>query len=161
MPSQRLEKSRITAAATTGPAKGPRPASSTPATVARSPDHRASSRASRRQRGLGTGRSLAAGGDGSRPLLQTGGLALLLPQVEELRATHLLLLRRDDGDARERRRVQRERALDADALGDLPHRERLPHPRTADVGDEAAELLLPLLVTLDHAHHDLDGESRS
>jgi hypothetical protein len=38
---------------------------------------------------------------------------------------------------------------------------RLPHSRAADVGDEAAELLLPLLVPLDHAHHDLDRETGS
>src|SRR5947207_221763 len=89
--------------------------------------------ASRRQRGPGTTVSAAGRGDGDGPLLQPRRLALLLAQVEELRAPHLLLLGRDDGDARERRRVQWERALDADALGDLAHRERLAHPRAADV----------------------------
>src|SRR5262249_16927814 len=49
----------------------------------------------------------------------------------------------------------------ADTLRDLPDRERLPHAGTADVRDQAAELLLALLVALDHAHHDLDREAGS
>src|ERR1051326_6354706 len=41
------------------------------------------------------------------------------------------------------------------------HGEGLAHAGTAHVRDETAELLLALLVTLDHAHHDLDRVTRS
>ncbi len=60
-PFQPVRLESTTAAATTGPASGPRPASSTPTTVAASPAMRASARARRRQ--ASTAYSLAAGSE--------------------------------------------------------------------------------------------------
>src|SRR5690242_17029284 len=140
-----------TAAATTGPASGPRPTSSTPASVRPSPTSRASARARRRQ----ASRMATASFSGGLLLGQTRRLALLAPQIEQLRAAHLRML--EHLDVGDRRAVDRERALHAHAFADLAHRERLLESRAAHVDDVAAELLLPLFVAFDDTHRHLDG----
>ena len=61
------------------------------------------------------------------PLLETGGLALELPQVVELRATHSVAL--DDIDLLDDRRVQWEDALDALSETHLADGDRLTNAR--------------------------------
>src|SRR5262245_46561321 len=117
--------SRITAAATTGPARGPRPASSTPATRLMPLRHAARSK---RYGATVTVLLLAllacARYLGQALLLQACGLAGQLAQVVQLRPTHHRPLQQlDPLDAG---RMQRERALDPHAVRDAPHRERGP-----------------------------------
>src|SRR5437667_2605090 len=58
-------------------------------------------------------------------------------------------------DLGDRRAVHRERSFHADALAELADRERFPHAAAAHVDHLAAELLLALLVALDHPHRHL------
>ena len=60
-------------------------------------------------------------------------------------------------DLGDRRAVHRERSFHADALADLADRERFPHAAAAHVDHLAAELLLALLVALDHPHRHFHG----
>src|SRR5439155_22144546 len=118
----RRSGSMTTAAATTGPASGPRPASSTPATRT-TPARQA--RASYRY-GADGGVTTAAGsrlrlGDGGRDLgdalfPQAGGLAGELAQVVELRAADATVSH--DVDPLDAWGVQGEGPLDAHAVGD-------------------------------------------
>src|SRR5579864_2422116 len=86
------------------------------------------------------------------PLLDAGRLAAQRAQVVELGAPHLAAP--DHLDAAERRRVQREDALDADAARDLPHGEGLASAAAAPADDHALEDLDAFLVTLDDPHVD-------
>src|SRR5207247_1079265 len=112
-PSHEAPVSSTTAAATTGPASGPRPASSTPATASQPPRSRVSARRILRHASGIT--SLLGGGRRDRLLLgQTSALAGLAAQIEQLRAAHLGVTHHLD--VGHRRPVHRERALDADAF---------------------------------------------
>src|SRR5262245_15635878 len=105
-----------TAAATTGPARGPRPTSSTPMRRRRR-DQAASSR-------LRLGRGCATAAMSAVFLFpDPGGFAAHLAEVIELRATNSSFA--DDFDRREGRAVHREDALDADAGRHFPDPEGL------------------------------------
>src|SRR6476619_3593471 len=105
----------MTAAATTGPARQPRPTSSTPA-MCTTPCRRRSFSTVREARAR-----LMRAPDGLGAL-HARGLALQVAQEVQLRAPHLRAA--EDFDPVDRRRVQRENALDALAERDLPHGER-------------------------------------
>src|ERR1051325_10785940 len=102
-PAMCLSGWSTTAAATTGPARQPRPTSSTPATYAK--PRRLKAFSSVRIAGTRTWNPELLGA------LHPGGLALQVAQVIELRAPHLRRAR--DFDLLNRRRVQRKDALDA------------------------------------------------
>src|SRR6185437_16237220 len=139
-----------TAHATTGPASGPRPTSSTPAmngpTMPRS------------SRSIGFHRSRAMGRVPSRPLLGGGssrlghahllfadarGLTGEIAEVVELCAAHTAAAHYYD--LGEHRAVHREDALDADAVGNLAHGEGLAHTSAATSDANALEGLNALL----------------
>src|SRR6476661_7984291 len=98
-----------TAHATTGPARGPRPTSSTPASSGPRETRSSCSSALLRHGHLGL------------PLLDARRLAGEMAQVVELRAPHAATP--DDLDVGQHGAVEREDALDADAVGDLADRE--------------------------------------
>src|SRR5689334_22293265 len=106
--------SRMTAPATTGPARQPRPTSTQPATRWKPQRRRAFSR-------LLVARTLTI--EPLRPLglLHARRLALQIAQEVQLGAAHAR--RPDDFHLGDRRRVQREDALDALAERHLAHRE--------------------------------------
>src|SRR5687768_9548456 len=95
--------SRITAPATTGPARQPRPTSSQPATRWKPHRRRAFSR-------LLVARTLTIGASGPLGLLHARRLALQIAQEVQLGAAHAR--RPHHFDLGDRRRVQREDALD-------------------------------------------------
>src|SRR6202521_489901 len=86
------------------------------------------------------------------PLLDAGRLAAQRAQVVELGAPHLAAP--DHLDAAERRRVQREDALDADAARDLAYGESLAGAAAPPANHHALEDLDPLLVAFDDPHVD-------
>src|SRR6478752_5997778 len=146
-----------TAHATTGPARGPRPTSSTPASSG--PRETRSSCSSALQR-RGTARSewcglLRGGRAGLRhghlglPLLDSRRLAGEMAQVVELRAAHAAAPH--DLDVGQHGAVEREDALDADAVGDLADREGRAHAGSTLGDAHAFERLNALLLTLLHA----------
>src|SRR5918998_4545521 len=126
---------KTTAAATTGPARGPRPASSTP---------------TRRCSWAQTARSRASVGRGAirsalALLPDPGGLPAQRAQVIQLRASHPApahQIDRGDGGA-----VHGEEPLDADTSGNLPDREGLADPPATLGDDHAFERLETLLVS--------------
>src|SRR6478736_6821611 len=126
----------MTAHATTGPASGPRPTSSTPAR--RGPREVRSSCSSALQRRGTAGEwcgLLRGRGAGLRhrhlglPLLDARRLTGEVAQVVQLRAPHAATPH--DLDVRQHWAVEREDALDADAIGDLTDREGRAHPGAA------------------------------
>src|SRR5881396_133408 len=80
------------------------------------------------------------------------------PQEVELGAAHATLA--DQLDLRDRRRMQRENALDADARRDLADGERRVDPGAAAADADALERLQSLLVALAYPHHHPDGVAR-
>src|ERR1043165_9588597 len=152
-------RSRITQAATTGPARQPRPTSSVPA-MARKPKSRSrrstvdssATRANSAKRREKVFSALAALFDACR-------FAPEVPEVVELCATdpamafHLDLV--------DRRRIQREHALDADTAGDLAHGEHLARAAALAGDDDALEDLDALFVAFLDLHVDLDRAARS
>src|SRR5262245_32104568 len=116
---------KTTAAATTGPASGPRPASSTPST--KWPSRQASRSRSRLGRSMTYNVALLL----LRLLLllpNPGAFAAQTPQIIEFGATNPTATNQlDRGD---RRAVQREDALDSDARGDFSDGEGLVDPAT-------------------------------
>src|SRR4030095_16689327 len=85
----------------------------------------------------------------SHLLVESRGLASPATQIEQLRAANFVVL--EHLDVGDRGAVERERALDAHAFADLPHREALADAAAANVDDLAAELLLALFVAFDDA----------
>src|SRR3954466_14084276 len=137
-----------TAAATTGPARGPRPASSTPTRRCSS----AQTARSRTSVGRGAMRSALA------LLPDSGGLAAQRAQVVQLRAAHPSPANQlDRGD---RGAVDREEALDSHTRRDLADRKGLADAATPFSDDQPFERLKALLVTLADANHDPDRVSR-
>src|SRR5262249_7192796 len=108
----------------------------------------------RGRRRLGRGR----GSRRRRLFLDAGGSAGALAEVVELGATDGAA--GDDLEAVDARAVHRERALDADAGGRLPHRERLAMGAAAPLDDGALEDLDALLVALDDADVDPNRVAR-
>ena len=86
-------------------------------------------------------------------LLDLGGLADAVAEVVELGPAHVAAA--DDLDLGDDRGVDREGALDADAVADLAHGEGLAHTGALAADDDALEDLHALLVALDHPHVDL------
>src|ERR1043165_5394777 len=152
--------SRITHAATTGPARQPRPTSSVPA-MARKPKSR-----SRRS----TAESSAMRASSAKSLdwiFSDLTLATLfdarrfpseVPEVVELCATdpamafHLDLI--------DRRRIQRQHALHSDAAGDFAHGEHLARAAALAGEDDALEDLDALFVAFLDLHVHLDRVAR-
>src|SRR2546430_9162812 len=98
-------------------------------------------------------------GDGDAPFLADPRRFAGEPTQEvELGAAHATLAHQLDlGD---RRRVQREDALDPDARRDLAHGERRIDPGTAAGDADALERLQALLVALADPHHHADRVAR-
>src|SRR5438477_5484275 len=160
--------SRITHAATTGPARQPRPTSSVPA-MARKPKSRsrrstadisatrASSantcprRSSFRAAFLAVALALAL-------LFDARGFAAEIPEVVELRAADPTMA--FDLDLIDRWRVEREHAFDADAAGDLAHGEHLARAASPAGDDDALEDLDALFIAFLDLHVHLDGVAR-
>src|ERR1700682_1818118 len=138
-----------TAAATTGPARQPRPTSSTPPTYTNPTRRNAFSSV----RIAETRIDLRLHG-----VLHPCGLALQVAQVVQLRATDLG--RPHHLDLLDRRRVQREDPLDALAERHLAHGERRARAAAMLPDDEPFKDLNPLLVTLAHLHVHTNGVAR-
>src|SRR5438128_756433 len=129
---------RTTAAATTGPARQPRPTSSTPATYT-NPTRR-SEFSSVRIAGTRTIRShpcVLTFAFGFLSFPHAGRLALQVAQIVQLRAPHLC--RAGHLDLRDRRRVQREDALDPLAERHLAHRKGPAGTAAMHADDDALE----------------------
>src|SRR6185312_4197653 len=88
------------------------------------------------------------------PLAQGRRLADPLAQEVQLRAPRLAVP--DDLDLLDPRTVHHERPLDADAAGDLAHRDRARDATATQAHDRALEDLDALLAALDHAGRHLD-----
>src|SRR5579862_5646763 len=158
-----------TAAATTGPARHPRPTSSHPATWTNPTRRRAFSsvrvagtRVIARQTSDFTLHALHFTLYSSRLRLprrpaffHAGRLALQIAEVVELRAPHFRGPR--DLDLLNRRRVQRKNALHALPERDLSDRERRPRAPAMDADDDALEDLNAFLVAFADFHVNLDG----
>src|SRR6185437_14307566 len=145
-----------TAHATTGPASGPRPTSSTPAmkgpTMPRSSRsigfHRSRAMApSPPCRLLGGGRSRF--GHAHFLFADAGRLAGEIAEVIELRAAHAAAAH--NYDLGKHRAVHREDALDADTVRNLADGEGLAHPGAATGDADALEGLDALLLTFTDA----------
>src|SRR4051794_34870742 len=116
----RASGAMMTAHATTGPARGPRPTSSIPAS--RGPRDARSSRSRALQRRTREPAAVLLRGrarlrDARLHLLDARGLAGEMAQVVQLGAAHAAAA--DDRDVGQHGAVEREDALDADAVGDL------------------------------------------
>src|SRR3954469_2252601 len=142
---------RTTAAATTGPARQPRPTSSTPATCT-NPTRR-SAFSSVRMAGTRLTSDFRLQTSDFRlhtsqlllnHVFHPGSLALQIAEVVELGAPHLRGSR--DLDLLNGRRVQREDALHPLAERDFPHGERRAGPAAVQADDHALEDLDALLV---------------
>src|SRR5581483_239068 len=142
-----------TAAATTGPARQPRPTSSAPATYT-NPTRRS---AFSRVRIAGTRTTGMPRPLGLHVVLHARRLALEIAQVVQLRAADARRFR--DLDLLDRRRVQRENALDALTERHLADRERRPGAAAVDADDDAFEHLDAFLVALTHLDVHFDGIS--
>src|SRR5450756_1307328 len=175
-PGSVTRRSNTTAPAYTGPARQPRPTSSTPA-IRACPRARASSSMAKspstRSRSLARSHAFRLPPDPIvprflRPELRTGtaipgsvvallrdagGLAAAIPKVVQLRASHLAVAL--DLDLLEHGRVHREGALHADTLRDLAHRERLTCTAAPARDDEAVEHLDAFFLAFLHFHVDL------
>ena len=87
--------------------------------------------------------------------LNLGCLAAELTQIVELRATDLTTA--DNGDAVDAGAVQRERALDANAIGRAANGERFANGTVAAGDDHAFEGLQTLAGALNNLHLNADG----
>src|SRR5262249_3510221 len=113
----------------------------------------------RRRRDRAAGARLAlAQRLGLAQLADAGLLADLAAEVVELRPVDVA--DRGDVDLVDLRRVERERALDADAEGVLPNRERLAGAGALALDHDPLEDLDPLAVALDHPEVHADGVPR-
>src|SRR5512134_1896020 len=157
MPLIRWRSGRMTAAATTGPARHPRPTSSMPAML-RNPA-RWSSRSWRmcasRTRVRRTRRPGATGASADRitesvgaALAERGGLADPVAEEVELRASCNAVT--DHLDLLDARRVHHEGALHADAARDAANGDLLVQAAAAHAHYGALEDLDPLTGSLDH-----------
>src|SRR6185503_7335981 len=148
--------------ATTGPARGPRPTSSTPAISGPCCWRRSRSIVLQR---MSPRRRLLFGRSGRRHdhlgflFLDARGLAGQLAQVVQLRATHAAAAQYLD--VADHRAVYREDALDTDAVGDLPNGERLADTGPTLGDADAFERLNALLVAFLDAHVDAQRVARA
>src|SRR5439155_6338206 len=154
-----------TAAATTGPARQPRPTSSTPATYMK--PARRSGFSSVRMAGTrvtvyvpGLRCQFCVLRFSFRPpaLFHPRRLALEVAQIIQLSAPHLR--RPHHLDLLDRRRVERENPLDALAERHFAHRKGPARPAAMHPDDDALEDLDALLVAFAHFHVHADGVAR-
>ena len=103
-------------------------------------------------------RSTTSSGPGVAALADAGALADATAQVVELRAPDVAA--GGDLDLLDLRRVERERALDADAEGLLADREGLAHPLALALDHDALEDLRTAARALDDLEVDLDAVTR-
>jgi hypothetical protein len=89
------------------------------------------------------------------PLSDAGGLACEVAQIVQLRATDASTA--NDRDLRDHRAVDRENALDADAVRDLANRERRADARAALCDANTLKSLESFLVALADAYVDAEG----
>src|ERR1051326_7653115 len=154
--------SRITHAATTGPARQPRPTSSVPA-IERKPKSRsrrsiadisatransANTRATRRSFFAALFLALAL-------FFDARGFAAEIPEVVELCAADAAMT--FDLDLIDRRRIEGEHSFDSDSSGDLADGEHLARTTAFARDDETLEDLDALFVAFLDLHVDLDG----
>src|SRR5262249_4794615 len=139
---------KTTAAATTGPASGPRPASSTP-TRSSFPAQALRPRFSEGRRGLGSALLLPP---------NACGLTAQRAQVVQLGAADSAAAH--ELHRRDRRAMHREEALHAHTGRDLPHGEVLADATTALGDDQPLECLEPFLIALANPYHHPDRVSR-
>src|SRR5437764_537917 len=153
----------MTQAATTGPARQPRPTSSVPA-MARNPKSRSrrstadisATRANSAKRFL-TSRS-AGFGLAFTLFFDAGGFPSEIPEVVELRAADpAMAFNLDTIDAG---RVQGEHALHADSTGDFAYSEHLPRAATLARDHQTLKNLDTFLVAFFDLDVDLDRISR-
>src|SRR6202034_2742815 len=103
--------------------------------------------------------AVSAGGGGLPALLDPGGLAAQVAQVVQLGAADATT---GDGlDLVDRRAVQRERALDADAVAHLAHGEGLPQAAALAPDHDTLEDLDAGAVALRHLDVHLKGVTGS
>src|SRR6476619_7402963 len=153
----RVSGAMMTAHATTGPARGPRPTSSIPAR--RGPRESRSSRSRVLQRGTVAPRPVLLGGraglgNAHLHFLDARGLAGEMTQVVELGATDTAAT--DHVDVGQHGAVEGENALHADAVRDLADGERGADAAAPTGDDHSLErldaLLFPFLDAHVHAH---------
>src|SRR4051812_44258049 len=141
---------RTTAAATTGPARHPRPTSSTPATCA-NPTRRSAFSSVR----VADTRAMYGLARGFVDFLHARRLALQVAQIVKLRATDLR--RAHEVDLVNRRRMQREDALHALAERHFADGEGCAGPAAVHADHDAFEDLDALLIALAHLDVHPDG----
>src|SRR5688500_5444255 len=144
----------MTAHATTGPARGPRPTSSTPAISGPDPARRSRSIVLQRWRrrftsALAAVRLAASRRSACLRLANARRLAREVAQVIQLRAPNAATP--NDGQRPDHRAVHRENALDTDAVRDLSHREGLVDAGATTGDAHSLERLQALLVAFLHA----------
>src|SRR5205823_3463142 len=163
-PKRQGSASRMTQAATTGPARQPRPTSSVPAM-----ERKPKSRSRRSTADISATRANSAKSESYSFSSAVGFLALALffdargfspeiPEVIELRTTDPAMA--FYLDAIDRRRIEREHALHPDTTGDLAHGEHLPRSAASARDDETLEHLNAFLVAFLDLHVDLDRVAR-
>src|SRR5436190_1578883 len=153
-------QSRMTAAATTGPARQPRPTSSVPATARkpksrsrRSTEHSSATRANSAKRRAWR-RSSAVGFLALALFFDAGGFAAEIPEVVELCASDPAMA--FNLDLIDRRGVEGEHPLHADAARNLADGEHLPRPAALARDHDALEDLDALFVAFLDLHVDPD-----
>src|SRR5437016_7704660 len=157
----------IAAPATTGPAQGPRPASSTPATVAYPRPNACRSKTQRSRSAFGGfGRFFGcfsvggdAAGNGLTLLSDAGTLPNFPSEVIQFGSAHLAVP--DQVDPVDARRVQQEAALNPDAVRDAANAEALLGGAPPATDHDAFEDLDPLAGALDHLGMHLHRVTRS
>src|SRR5438128_3656170 len=155
----------IAAPATTGPAQGPRPASSTPATVVQPSPKACRSKTQRSRSAFGVfGRFFGDGfdvgrdgraGNGLTLLPNSGTLSDFSSQVVQLGPAHFSVA--DHVDLVDARRVQQEAALDPDTMSDPSDGKRLFGTATPAADHDAFEDLDSFAGALDYLGVHLDG----
>src|SRR5689334_19108283 len=149
--------SSATAAATTGPARQPRPTSSTPATRL-NPSRRIAFSSVLKARTLTTGWPGRSGGLFLGGVLHPRGFALQLAQEVQLRATDPR--RPHHVDLVDDRRVKRKDAFDALAERHLPHGKGGTRTSAVHPDHHALEHLNAFLVAFTHLHVNANGVAR-
>src|SRR2546428_13606495 len=153
----------MTAAATTGPAQAPRPASSMPATAS---TPRPQSRRSMRMSGIGAAaeplgaRSARRSGRGARGSTFADARRLTGEPAEEVELCSADLAMADDLHLVDSRRGEHERSLDSNAVGDAADLERaIQAVRPMQPDHHALEDLNALFAAFHDLHVDADGVS--
>src|SRR5207237_3724255 len=154
-------RSRMTQAATTGPARHPRPTSSVPA-MQREPQSRSRRSiddiSARRANSANSWLTTSVRLLGFALFFDACGLTAEISEVVELRTTDTAMT--FHLDSVDRRRIEREHSLHTHSTGNLPNREHLTRSASLARNDDALEHLNAFLVALFDLHVDLDRVSR-